>query len=237
MELEVLPRRDVAEAARPPLGHVGQGIELRHVEDALRDLDADHLRVGRLPLAIGAAHQPVRPPLVRRELAALEALERAHEVVDLRRVREGEPRPAEGLGIVECAMSSPPQTRSGRSASARGWGKSRGRDGRAGLDDVADHDGAGRVGIAIDRGRRAERVERADPRGARSVPAARQMAAGVAADQPREIRSLAMAAAGGRGPSGSRGSAIPAPPIPGRGDTRPRRGPTPPRSPRRGRDA
>jgi hypothetical protein len=44
--------------------------------------------------------------LIRPELAALEALERRDEVVDLRRVREGEPCPAEGLGIIECSRES-----------------------------------------------------------------------------------------------------------------------------------
>ena len=89
------------EAARPALGRVGHGIELGRVEDALRDLDAEHLGVARLALPVGAADQPVRAPLIRPELAALEACERRDEVVDLRLVREGEPCPAEGLGIVE----------------------------------------------------------------------------------------------------------------------------------------
>ena len=77
VELEVLPRGDVAEPARVPLGHVGQGVELIRVEHALRNLDAQHLEVRGLTLAVGAAHQAERAPLVRADLAALETIQDA----------------------------------------------------------------------------------------------------------------------------------------------------------------
>ena len=73
VELHVLPRGDVPEPARVTLGDVRERVELCRVEDALRDLDAQHLRVGVLPLTVGAAQQPELPPFVRRDLAALEA--------------------------------------------------------------------------------------------------------------------------------------------------------------------
>ena len=70
MKLDVLPRRDVAEPAREPLADFGQRLELRRGEDALRNLDAQHLHVAGLPLAVGAAHETEHPPLVGRQLAA-----------------------------------------------------------------------------------------------------------------------------------------------------------------------
>ena len=100
MELDVLPRGDVAEAARVALADVGQRVELIAGEDALRNLDPQHLRVFGLPLAVGAAHQPEGAPLVGRHLAALVALERGHELVDVGLAGERQPRAAERLGIV-----------------------------------------------------------------------------------------------------------------------------------------
>ncbi len=99
VELDVLPRRDVPEAARVALGDVRERLELRPVEDALRDLDPQHLRVARLPLAVRPAHQAEGPPLVGRQLAALVGVERADELVDLGLVRERQPRAAEGRGL------------------------------------------------------------------------------------------------------------------------------------------
>ena len=55
MELDVLARGDVAEAARVPLADVGQRLELIRAQHALRNLHAQHLRVLGLPLAVGAA--------------------------------------------------------------------------------------------------------------------------------------------------------------------------------------
>ena len=100
VELHVLPRRDVAEAARVALADVGQRVELIAGQDALRDLHPQHLRVLGLTLAVGAAHQPERAPLIGRHLAALVALERRHELVDVGLARERQPRAAERFGIV-----------------------------------------------------------------------------------------------------------------------------------------
>jgi hypothetical protein len=52
-------------------------------EDALGDLDPQHLGVGGLPLTVGAAHQAERAPLIRRQLAALVLLEHRHELVNV----------------------------------------------------------------------------------------------------------------------------------------------------------
>ena len=100
MELDVLTRGDVAEAARVALADVGQRVELRAGEDALRNLHAQHLRVFRLTLSVGAAHQPERAPLIGRHLAALVPFERRHELVDVGLARERQPRAAECFWIV-----------------------------------------------------------------------------------------------------------------------------------------
>ena len=71
MKLDVLPRRDVAEVPRVLLADLGQREELLAREHALRHLHAQHLRVRRLPLSVGAAHEAKRAPLVGRDLAAL----------------------------------------------------------------------------------------------------------------------------------------------------------------------
>ena len=97
MELDVLPRGDVAEAARIALADLGEHIELVGRQEALRDLDPQHLRVFGLPLAVGAPHQAVRAPLIGRDLAALVLLERRDELVDLGFVGERQPRAPERL--------------------------------------------------------------------------------------------------------------------------------------------
>ena len=69
-------------------------------EHALRNLDAQHLHVAGLALAVGAAHEPEHPPLVGRQLAALELLERRHELVDVGLAGKRQPGPAQRLRIV-----------------------------------------------------------------------------------------------------------------------------------------
>ena len=100
VELDVLPRRDVTEAARVLLADVGERDQLIGRQQALRDFDAKHLRVFRLTLAVGAAHETVRPPLVGRDLPPLIALDGGDEFVDFRVARKGQARAPEGLGIV-----------------------------------------------------------------------------------------------------------------------------------------
>ena len=100
MELDVLPRGDVAEAARELLAYIGERLELRGGEDALRNLDAQHLHVAGLPLAVGAPHEAEHAPLIGRQLAALELLERGDKLVDVGLARERKAGPSERLGIV-----------------------------------------------------------------------------------------------------------------------------------------
>ena len=69
-------------------------------EDALRNLDAQHLHVAGLPLAVGAPDEAEHPPLIGRQLAALELLERGDELVDVGLARERKAGPSERLGIV-----------------------------------------------------------------------------------------------------------------------------------------
>src|SRR4029078_7201344 len=96
VKLQVLSRRDVTEPARVTVRDVGEGVQLRRIEDALRDLDAEHRRVAGLALAdldgerrrvaglalaVRAAHQTDRPPLVRPDLTGLEFREHVRELV------------------------------------------------------------------------------------------------------------------------------------------------------------
>src|SRR5690606_29866047 len=108
VELEVLPRRDVAEAARPRVGHVGQRIELVGRDDALRRLDAEHVQILDLPLPVGPAHQAEPPPIVARDLAPLVLAEHVDELVDVRLLRERFARASYCCWMVmDCHVSSP----------------------------------------------------------------------------------------------------------------------------------
>ncbi len=100
VELDVLPRGDVTEAARILLADVGERDQLVGRQQALRDLDAKHLRVFRLTLPIGAAHETVGAPLIGSHLSPLIALDGADEFVDFRFARKGQARTPESLGIV-----------------------------------------------------------------------------------------------------------------------------------------
>src|SRR5688572_20927480 len=73
VELHVLPRRDVPEAARPPVADVGESEQALLVESAERDLHAEHLRA-LLPLSVDAPHQAERAESIRADLATLELL-------------------------------------------------------------------------------------------------------------------------------------------------------------------
>src|SRR5262245_35285653 len=64
VKLDVLTRGDVSEATRILLTDIGERIELRLVEDPLRNLDAQHLNVAGLPLAVRAADEPERAPAI-----------------------------------------------------------------------------------------------------------------------------------------------------------------------------
>lgn len=101
VKLQVLTRRHVAEAARVVLGDARQLAKLQAVEHALRDLDAQHLRVALLALAVGATGETERAPRVRVDLAALEPFEHGDELVDIGLTREREARAAERPGIVD----------------------------------------------------------------------------------------------------------------------------------------
>ena len=87
VKLNVLARRHVSEAARVPVGDVGDREQLLGAEAAEGNLDADHLHV-RLTLAVDAAQQAERPELIRAELTALESVELLDELRDVALVRE-----------------------------------------------------------------------------------------------------------------------------------------------------
>ena len=104
VELHVLARGDVPEAARVLVGDVGEPVELRRGQDPLRDLDADHVDVG-LTLTVGAAAEAIDLELVRRHLAALEALQMLDEVVDVGGARKFERLRHRGHGCFVHALS------------------------------------------------------------------------------------------------------------------------------------
>ena len=100
VELEILPSRDVAEAARVLLGDLRERAELIGGQQPLRDLDAQHRRVRVLTLTVGAAHQPELAPGFWRHVAALVLFEHVHEFVDIGFTREREPCASECVWIV-----------------------------------------------------------------------------------------------------------------------------------------
>ena len=99
VELHVLARGDVAEAAGPALGDVGQRPELRDVQRSLGNLDPDHLRVAGLALPVGPADEAEGAPLVGGQLAALVPVEGGHELVDVGLVGERQAGAAEGTDV------------------------------------------------------------------------------------------------------------------------------------------
>ena len=105
VELDVLPRRDVAEPARVLRAGVGEGAHLRAGHDPLRNLDPHHLDVV-LPLAVGAAHQAELPPRFGGQLAALVLFELVDELVDVALVRERQARTPERR-VIDCGHTSP----------------------------------------------------------------------------------------------------------------------------------
>ena len=101
VELQVLPRRDVAEAARVPLGDVRERFELI-VRRAFPAGSSRAASGSRRPAAgpYSPAHEAERAPFVRRNLASLEPIERSDELVDVLLVREREARAAERIAMV-----------------------------------------------------------------------------------------------------------------------------------------
>ncbi len=99
VELDVLTRGDVAEAARVPLRDVGERPELIAREHALRDLHADHVQVV-LPLAVEPAHQAECPPLVRPEPPVFECVERLDELVEIGLRGKRQTRPSQRPHVI-----------------------------------------------------------------------------------------------------------------------------------------
>src|SRR5688572_29650707 len=106
VELHVLPRGDVAEAARVLRGDVREDACLQAGHDALRRLDAQHLDPV-LTLAVGTAGQTEAPPIVRCEFARLELAQQVDELVDVALVGKIEIGSPESPGVVNCGHTSP----------------------------------------------------------------------------------------------------------------------------------
>jgi len=101
MKLHVLPGRDVAEPARILLADFRHRVQLGRRQQALRDLDPQHLRIFRLPLSVCAANQPECTPLIRRDFAALVLAEHPDEFVDIGLFGKRQPRTAVGGLIID----------------------------------------------------------------------------------------------------------------------------------------
>ncbi len=79
VELQVLPRREVAVAAVVRAGDVGEGAQLRGREEPVRNRDPQHRRV---PLDVEPIAQTQRPELVFAELAGKEPPRLVAELLD-----------------------------------------------------------------------------------------------------------------------------------------------------------
>ena len=146
MQLDVLARGDVTEATRVALGDAGDRIELLAAQDALRNLDAQHLRIGVLALAVGAAQQTERAPLVGADVAVFEPREQGDELVDVRLFRERKARAPERFAVLHDSHYCPPAAASSLSACALRIAPSR--------YDFTYDDGCGSVAISRTRGQR-----------------------------------------------------------------------------------
>ena len=110
VQLDVLPRRHVAEAARVLRRHRGERAHLPAAHDALRRLHAQHLHAV-LALAVGAARQAIAPPVVGSHLAAFELAEKVHELVDVLLAGKVHASTPDHPGFVNCGHTSPPVPR------------------------------------------------------------------------------------------------------------------------------
>src|SRR5260221_13813209 len=110
MKLHVLPCGDVAEAARVAVRHLGERLELRAREDALRHLHTEHLRILGLALSVCASHEAEGAPRIGADLAALELAEHRGELVDVGLLREAEPRPSVHPWIVDYRHRHAPES-------------------------------------------------------------------------------------------------------------------------------
>ena len=130
VQLNVLSRGDVPEAARVALRDVSKGVELLADQDPLRNLDSQHLRIAGLPLAVRAAEQPEGAPLVWTDVPAFEPCEQRDELVDVRFTGEREPSAPECFAILDSCHYCPPAAVSSASTCAKN---------RAEPYDFADH--------------------------------------------------------------------------------------------------
>ena len=83
VELDVLPGGEVPPAPAPPLGDVGQGIELIGIDGAVRRLDAQHLVVPTLTLPVDPVVQPADAEDVLLEIAGEVGLDVVLELGDV----------------------------------------------------------------------------------------------------------------------------------------------------------
>src|SRR5579863_1130147 len=70
VELEILPRREVSEAAIELLGEIGELAQLARAQQAVRNRDAQHRR---MPLDVETVAQAERPEFLFRQLTGQEA--------------------------------------------------------------------------------------------------------------------------------------------------------------------
>ena len=190
VELDVLPGRDVAEAARVPLADVGERVELLGGQDALRDLDAQHLRVrrpaaGRRCRAPGGTRATDRASSRRARTARASSRTRRCRLRSRTTAARGRTS-SDRLPLTCCPLDAGPRLRvvspSRMPVPAR-HPSSCTTDRRH----VADHDRAGAA--AVDLPRRPSRDRSSVPRQTccSGRDASTTIAAGVPRDQPRSI--------------------------------------------------
>ena len=99
MHLDVLAGRDVSEPARELLAAICDRAQRRGRQDALRDLDAEHLDV-ILALSVHASDQPECAPLFGRQFAALVASRASRRTPRCRRCWQTTAAPVpESMGV------------------------------------------------------------------------------------------------------------------------------------------
>ena len=177
------------EAARVRSAASASASSCARVEDALRDLHAQHLRVAGLPLAVGAAHEAERAPLVGRQISprSKRSSVATKSSISASLAKDSRVRPSV-LGSSSCSHerisssgrpAAPPAT-----AARRARGPAVDRRPTTSPITMVPGSSAGPDGERV----RSERVERADPRlRARSCPPRGRSPRASSPLQPRAI--------------------------------------------------
>ena len=196
VELHVLARREVDEAPGVDLGHVGERLHLPRLEHAFGDLDAQHLGVLLLALAVGAARAGGRgchsSGVISPRLERAELPDEGVDVADVGEVLDGR---RSVLGAHEHLL-------------ARRMGNGDGREGEASARRTTSPMTMVAGGLAVGSLDRGQLREGAGPgRCALGVAAAKQTAVGCRASKPRAQERRRESTAGGEAHEDDEGEA------------------------------